>query len=142
MSLSIKIGHRSFTVRAMTDAEQRVGNIVGQLRFTSEQILVWPKASAAEQARILLHEILHGVFEFSGDRRPRWDEESVISLLDGPLTMVLKDNPELFAVLHQALAHGRKIVGGSEEPGEPLEAPSAFLGGPVASPLPERASLH
>ena len=46
------------------------------------------------------------------------DEEQTCEALDGPLTTILKDNPELLAVLMQALQRDVKVVGG--EPEDPL----------------------
>lgn len=142
MGLSIKIGHRSFRVLSMSRTMRSKTGFVGQIDFTNNTILLCPRECPEEQARILLHELLHGCYELAGSRHATLEEEDVAMMLDGPLTTILADNPHLFAVLHQALAQGRKIVGGSEEPGKPQRAPSPFLGSPVASPLPPRARLH
>lgn len=65
----------------------------------------------AEQARVLLHEVLHAIYQVWGySDKPPAGEEEVCEFLDRALVKVFQDNPHLSAILALAL-------------GEPAQSP-------------------
>lgn len=45
---------------------------------------------------VLIHEILHGVFDFMGIARPVDEEEDLVERISTALHMIIIDNPEMF----------------------------------------------
>jgi hypothetical protein len=66
-------------------------------------IMVRRRTSPAEQARILIHELLHACYDAGGWGDEGRDQEGICSILDRALAKVLVDNPHLFPILYLAL---------------------------------------
>jgi len=45
---------------------------------------------------VLLHEVLHGIFDFAGILLPEDQEEDLVERISSALYMVIIDNPEMF----------------------------------------------
>ncbi len=111
----IRIGHKDYEVRAFSVTEARENaDANGVILYEKQVILVRSDLPAIEQARVLLHEVMHGCFDFAGQCLGGSDEllseEAAISFLDRGLTAVFLANPYLTAVLHQAIHHGQAVV--------------------------------
>ena len=85
-------------------------NVRGCMDPNRREIRLLPSMCAMEQCQTLIHELIHAALEVAGQRDRKMDEEDICMTLDGPLTMFLRDNPELFAVLMQGITRGQPIV--------------------------------
>lgn len=104
--LKLRIGLFDYTVLALPANS----GLMGQIDFQDREIRLRTEMCAVSQVQTLIHELIHGAIEMSGQSGRKFAEEEVCMTLDGPLTMILRDNPELFAVLMQGLQRGVKIV--------------------------------
>lgn len=105
--LALKIDHRDITVDALHPGYDDTA--AGLYESAFSRILISPAASPAEQARLLLHEVLHAVWDIR-HMPATVTEELACSLLDGALATVFRDNLHLTAVLINALYAGQVIV--------------------------------
>ena len=96
----LKFGYRDIQVLPMSDEEADTERCSGWYR--DNIIKVQESLDPPEQARILIHEILHAVFESFNIRRKRYNEELICKTLDKPLAQVLRDNPHLLKILNDA----------------------------------------
>ena len=85
-------------------------NCRGCIDWVPREIRLKPSMCAMEQCQTLIHELLHASLDLVGQRDKKLGEEDICLALDGPLTMFLRDNPELFAVLMQGITRGQPIV--------------------------------
>ena len=106
-TLTLKIGHRTFTVVPLIASTENVGMI----DFQAQTIALCYKISPQEQARVLIHELLHAAYDMTGSALDAMNEEDTCQALDGPLATIFADNPQLFGALRLALNHGLAIVG-------------------------------
>lgn len=103
---------RELRVRAMYPGEYctRPGDAVG-LYYTSapNEIAIDAALSPAEQAPILIHEIIHSIYH---ERKmpTRAAEETVCHNLGIALAEIIRDNPDVLAALGLALTEGVAIV--------------------------------
>jgi hypothetical protein len=110
--VKLKIAHCDVEVDALDPLTSDVADVRGLWLFNEKEILIDPRLVPQEQARVLIHEILHGIHEcFRLESKPR-SEEQICGDFDVPLATVFRDNPTLFAKLHQALCNGKPIVEG------------------------------
>jgi len=112
--LVIRIGPIDYTLRAMTEVE-RAGVHKEHWGFNDEgqqEILLDPTPPARTQARLLIHEIIHGCYNATGDlaNNAKLGEEDVCGYLDKQLTAVLLGNRWLFDVLEKAIHEDVRIV--------------------------------
>ena len=105
----IKIGHVDVSVRALPPQHADEAEMDAVYRLPTHDIAVRPDRSSAEQARFLIHELMHAMFDIFKLRVPE-DEEDMVRQLDMPFATVIRDNPSLLGVLHQALCNGKPIV--------------------------------
>ena len=105
-SLKLKIGHRKFRVVPFDTVD---GPNAGLIDFEAQTISLAIDVSPEEQARVLIHELLHAAWEMAGAGKTL-TEEAVCETLDGPLAAIFSDNPHIFGVLRLALNHGEAIV--------------------------------
>lgn len=106
--MKLKVAHRDVEVIPMDPASCH--DAVGLWWDHAGTIVISPDRPPEDQARILIHELLHAIHScFRLDSRER-DEEGICGDFDAPLATVLRDNPSLLAVLHQALNQRKPIV--------------------------------
>lgn len=106
--MKVRIGHLSFDVLPLPPEMAEENEAWGLIDWTKGAIFVDPTRPPAAQAGLLLHEIMHGLWEFH-DNPVKLTEEQVCRFVERGLSTVLQDNPWLFATLHQALSQGRPI---------------------------------
>ena len=105
--MKLRIGLHDFAV--VPTRKEDKGDC-GCMDWHCYEIRIRPSMSPVRQCETLIHELLHGAYEMTGNSGKEMPEEAVCELLDGPLTMIFRDNPELFAVLMQGLQRGQPIV--------------------------------
>lgn len=76
----------------MPPAEEAVTDIAGGVSHEHLTIKMSALAPTTRQKEILLHEVLHAIFNTTSDRRKRWEEEDVVEMLDAPLLQILREN--------------------------------------------------
>ncbi len=105
----LRIGHMTIHVLPMTDQLGRKLDAEGCYIEKNFTIFVRHRTSPAEQARILLHEILHACYDAGGWGDEARDQESICGLLDRALATLFLDNPHLLPIIAMALHHGTSI---------------------------------
>lgn len=122
--LTLRIGFDNFKVLPLTEAQSVEMGIDGRINWNRDGvagdcvILINSNSRPSRQAEILIHELLHAAYHLGGiDNDKKLTEEEVCTGLDGPLTKIFMDNPNLLAVIMQALQRGVPVVGreGDEE---------------------------
>jgi hypothetical protein len=85
---NIKIGGIDYKVKIVNECDEDDSNVDGKINFPKQEIRIKKGLEAQYQENVLLHEIIHGIFEFCG-----WEqnEENTIRLSNA-LYQVLKDN--------------------------------------------------
>ncbi len=88
----IKIGAKVYAVEETKNLSLGSARYSGEIDYCDLVIRICPNAPRKMEAD-LLHEMLHGVFEFLGYKN---HDEKRIDELANALHMVILDNPELF----------------------------------------------
>jgi hypothetical protein len=103
-AVKLKIGHLTYKVRA-ADYEADSGEIStddwGLCIPLTQEILIDPDLSSARQLEILLHEIIHAIWE-AYLLPATVEEEEAAGMLGRFLSAVLTDNPILLKAIEQA----------------------------------------
>jgi hypothetical protein len=107
-SIKVAYGHIDVVGLGPHDADEQ--GIDGSFSSRRHRIEIREDLPPAEQAKVLMHEIIHACFECFNLPHEKLDEERICLALDGPLTTVFTDNPWLIGVLHQAVTNGSRIV--------------------------------
>lgn len=107
--MKIKVGYVDVPVRVLPALHADEAEMDAVYRLPTNEIAIRTDRSSQEQARFLIHELLHAIFDIFALKVPT-DEEDMVEQLDGPLAMVIRDNPALLGVLHQALCNGKPIL--------------------------------
>ena len=100
----VRIGSLSFTVSddagAHLGAEDEMSQrLYGMSDKSTERIVIRPGMSPGFKRQIMIHEIVHLLFDDSGLELETDVEEQICLSLQAPLLAVLKDNPDLVAWL-------------------------------------------
>jgi len=119
---SLAIGHMTVVVAPMTDAQARKLEAEGVYIETKFLIMVRSRTSPAEQARVLIHELLHACYDAGGWGDEARDQEAVCGFLDRGLALVFQQNPSLLARLALALNHNIGIFESAPEPASSISA--------------------
>ncbi|WP_123053131.1 hypothetical protein [Clostridium sp. JN-1] len=90
---SIKIGGIDYRIKLVDICDEGNLNVDGKIVFPTQEIRIKKGLEEQYGENILLHEIIHGIFEFCGWEQ---DEES-ITRLSNALYQVLSDN-DIFKV--------------------------------------------
>lgn len=91
---AIQIGPYRFTVeedKRLTEAN----NCYGRIDYTPQIIAIYPEMSQERTAAVLLHELLHGLWDLSHLGGYEGDEEKTITALAPALLDTLRRNPDL-----------------------------------------------
>ncbi|MCA3704240.1 MAG: hypothetical protein INF12_14555 [Methylobacterium sp.] len=100
---SVQIGHMRVAVVAMPERSGSRKDADGWFDYQRATIEVWDGLAPQVKAEILLHEILHAAC-IAGNTGLEGDtEERVVNGLAPVLLMLLRDNPDLFHELREAL---------------------------------------
>lgn len=84
----IKIGGINYKVKTVTACDEDDLNIDGKILFPIQEIRIKKGLEKQYEENILLHEIVHGIFQFCG-----WEQnEENVTRLSNALYQVLKDN--------------------------------------------------
>lgn len=97
----IKVGHRVFNVSHLNPSQEEYETHQAYIDFEKSIVFIHPDLETNFLKTILLHEILHACFEFSGIHElllssPKVSnlEEIIIRSMSNNLIMILKDNPK------------------------------------------------
>ena len=96
--MKLTIGHLDYEVRPMTEDDESHGVNNGETDLETQEILIDCSTSAARQMEVLLHEIVHALWN-AYDMPARAGEERVCGFLGNGLTAVMRANPHLLPVL-------------------------------------------
>ena len=90
----VKIGHYEYDVKMIDDLKFGDDSVNGLCYPDSKEILINSKLNEQYYKGVLIHEILHGLFNESGisDRLEEGLEEELVILLGNALHGFLKDN--------------------------------------------------
>jgi hypothetical protein len=93
---SIRIGFRTYDVtRIPDDAETDSGDaLLGRHRWQGE-IGINLAVSPEEIVNSVIHEVLHGIVDVYNFPVDKTDEEEYVRQLCGPLTALIRDNPDV-----------------------------------------------
>ena len=108
--MKLKVGYATISVVGISPAESSAQGLNGGYTASMHRVEINTGLPPAEQAAVLVHELIHACFDVYGLKDEKLCEEDVCTALDGPLTALLTDNPTLPGVLHQAVNHGRNIL--------------------------------
>lgn len=107
--MKLKIGARTFTVRALTDLEYAEDARLGFTDANSGIIALRSKVPADLQAEVLIHETIHAAIFAYGLTFPS-QEEPVANTLGAALAQVIRDNPAFVKSIQAAQQDGKAIV--------------------------------
>lgn len=107
--MTLRIGARTYVVRAMTDDEYSHQPSVGATHSDRGCIALYPRVPPDHQAETLVHEIVHAVADAYGLTWPA-EEERVARVVGAGFAQVIRDNPSLLRALDAAQHHGKSIV--------------------------------
>lgn len=93
---TLKIGHYDYDVKVVDGLQFGDDYVNGLCRPDSKEILLSSKLNEQYHKGVLIHEVLHGLFNESGvsDRLEEGLEEDLVILLGNALHGFLKDNME------------------------------------------------
>ena len=100
--MNLRIGHRSIRLERMRPGEAHDQDARGLYLPNAGVIHVDPDQQPDVQAEVVLHEVIHALWETYG-LPPRVDEEEVASVLAKGLAQVIRDNPALVTAVQAAL---------------------------------------
>jgi hypothetical protein len=100
---SVQIGHLRVTVSPMTDRGTSRKHAVGWYDDERAEIEVLDTLTPQIKAEILLHEMLHCALAVANSGLDGEEEERVVSGLAPVLLMMMRDNPDVFAALVEAM---------------------------------------
>lgn len=105
----IKILSRDFVVEEMSEKEIGEGSYAGTCFCDKGIIKVSAEFSSQKQAAVLIHELLHavwnemGITSVSGHETIQITEEKVVTRLANGLAAVVRDNPALMPAIQKGL---------------------------------------
>jgi Zn-dependent peptidase ImmA (M78 family) len=108
--VKLKINHRDVPVLPLSSEEATNLKMYGYYEDNTKEIYIENILDPTEQARVLLHEIIHALFHIHQVKAKRFTQEGVCQALDVPLATLFRDNPHLGQVLHDALNRSIPIV--------------------------------
>ena len=109
--MRLRIGHLDYDVSAMSVDEADEEGVDGLCQHHLQRIRVREELPPSQQAGVLLHEVLHALWNVYAIPRRGLTEEEVVARLEAPLLMLLRDNRHLVVALYAALDHDTKVVG-------------------------------
>jgi len=94
---TVKIGWRNYLVAACTNRKDALEEVVaGEIDYDNHIIYLDETIVQPHQKQLtLLHEIIHGIFQYQGHTEWRKNEELIEAISEG-LMQVILDNPKLF----------------------------------------------
>jgi hypothetical protein len=108
---SFRLGHVDVQVFPMSDDMGALGNAFGCFIPERQVIYVQATLPPAEQARILIHEILHACW-YSARGPETASEERACETLDMPIASILRNNPGIAEILIDGLINNLSIFSG------------------------------
>lgn len=99
----LRVGHLDIRVYPWSDEAANQEDADGIYYVATDSIYIRASRSPAEQIRILIHEILHVIWDTWGMGDGALTEEEVCSRIDLGLVNVLRDNPHLLSLIGAAL---------------------------------------
>lgn len=94
--MQIKIGGTTYPVIDRDDLHDNHKPLYGWIKFNTMEILISTELGPQARYTVLWHEIVHGILNHAG--LDEHDERMVMALGYG-IVQVLRDNPELLALL-------------------------------------------
>ncbi len=84
------------------DRMHEINEAYAQIDYTTREISLATKNSAAQNRDSLVHEIVHGITKHMGLDKAWGDQgEDYVSRISNGLNMVFRDNPEFVALLNK-----------------------------------------
>lgn len=114
--MKIKVGHLIYDLLPLPPLMQDTESAVGMHSPDDTNIYITTEVGAAEQVRILFHELAHAFFHvFNIPKKPDRDEEGICLVMESPLAILFRDNPKLLAAICEAFTNDKPLVSGSEK---------------------------
>ena len=108
--LTFKVGYATIRLRGVSHVEANNQDMLGRFSWQEAEILIRNNIPPALQASVLVHELIHACFAVYNLQRTKLTEEDVCSLLDGPITALFTDNPELEPLLRDATIYSVPLL--------------------------------
>lgn len=100
----IKIGYQTYKLEGVDRGMAEQLGICGQIDYNKEHILFNQELKPLELFNTILHECLHGIFQYHGTNfKNSKHEEDIVNTVANGLTTLLVDNPKFIAYLKHAL---------------------------------------
>lgn len=108
--MRIRVGHLLYEICPLGVEEADERNIDGMCEHHTQRILIREELPPAQQAGVLIHELIHAMFHVYAMPRRGITEEQVAAGLEGPVAILLRDNPDIGTAIRQALDAGVPLV--------------------------------
>lgn len=92
---SVKIGGNIFDVVYTDNFDLGKVNVNGEISYQKRQIRLAPNLDKQEQQVTFIHELIHGILQFMGEKELNNDEQMVEKIAQ-IINMFLVDNPNIF----------------------------------------------
>ena len=97
----LKIGYADYAVTE--EPARSMYKIFGKANLDLFEIMLDESMLPPKKATVLLHEVLHCLWEHQGMNQGAWTEERVVDTLAKGLAMVIRDNPGFVEWLAESL---------------------------------------
>lgn len=108
-NFKIILGHREIEVLPLERREADAHEAKGLYFPNYNKIRVDITKDTSDVAEILLHEVLHAIWEQMCLKEENVNEEEVISALSKGICLLIKQNPKFFNLLQNAILNNKRI---------------------------------
>lgn len=92
---SVKIGGNIFDIVYTDNFDLGKVNVNGEISYQKRQIRLAPDLNEQEQQITFVHELIHGILQFMGEKELN-DDEQMVEKIAQIINMFLVDNPNIF----------------------------------------------
>ena len=98
---SVQIGHRVYDIKIKSGIKhEEYGSVDGWISIKECEIYIEKELPLYRKKSTLVHEIMHGIFDFLGEREvsERGDDERRTEAMTNMLILLFKDNPNIGSI--------------------------------------------
>jgi hypothetical protein len=106
----IKVGPYTYKLEPLGDKEAREADARALVNFDEWALRIRPSRRPSEQGALLLHELMHCIFEGFASKKKGLNEEEVCTLVERGFQAVFQDNPGVVRMLFRAFLLNQPIV--------------------------------